>query len=102
MALDTRTGGSLLKRAGSPEEEEVMLVRILRDTIAGGSYQEAGTEAELSRADAKMLIRMRKAEAISPDPEPETEGQPVETATAEPPENAMRKPPKRRKAKRGR
>jgi len=72
-----------------------MRVLILRDTIAGGSYQEAGTEMDLSRADAEMLIRMRKAEAISPEPEE----MPPETAMAEPPENAMRKPPARRRKK---
>jgi hypothetical protein len=95
VALDTTTGGSLLQRAGSPKEEGPMRVRILRDTIARGSYQEAGTEVDLTRADAEKLIRMRKAEAISPEPEPELEEKPIETATAEPPENAM-KPPARR------
>jgi hypothetical protein len=83
-----------------------MRVLILRNTIAGGEAREEGEEVELSKYDAEILIVRGKARAIllEPDVEPFPEEEPpIETATAEPPENAMKPPAQRRKrSKRGR
>jgi hypothetical protein len=92
-------------------------MRILVGSVAGGRAWAVGDIADLSKADADLL-RMRglaevveaeplavpeeelpeaaAEEAPAEEPEPETE-----TATLEPPENAMQKPPKGRKSKRG-
>jgi hypothetical protein len=79
-------------------------MRILVGTIAGGRAWAVGDVADLSKADADLLRVRGLAEVIDKEPpevaaeeapaetEPETE-----TATLEPPENAMQKPPKRRR-----
>jgi len=78
-------------------------MRMLRNTVADGRPVEFGEIVELSKKDAEILRVRGKAEPFDENGEDAAEEQAVETetATAEPPENAMRKPPKRRKTKKG-
>lgn len=68
-------------------------MRILRNTVAAGQAFEAGDVVDLSKKDADILRVRGKAEMVDPVEE-ELPGH-TETATAEPPENAMQKPPRR-------
>lgn len=68
-----------------------MRVRILRGTVVDGKPRQPGETVEVrDEALLRLLLRTRKAEPV---------GEELETATAEPPERAVR--PRARKRRRG-
>ena len=73
---------------------------ILRPTVADGRAFEVGDIADLSQKDADILRVRGKAELVKDDPlelAGEEAAAEIETATAEPPENAVKPPARRRK-----
>ena len=76
----------------------------LRNLAAGpGGIMPAGSVAEVSEEAGQALVAGGFADEVAAGPgEPteETAEAEPETATAEPPENAMRRNPRRRKARR--
>lgn len=56
-----------------------MQVKILRSTIADGVHVEAGDTVDISDKDARLLLRMGKAEPVNPGEVAEPEGEPLAT-----------------------
>lgn len=56
-----------------------MQIKILRSTVADGRHVEAGTTEDVSDRDARLLIRMGKAEPLDPAAMAETETEPLTT-----------------------
>ena len=61
-----------------------MLVKFLRNTIAGGSSVSVGEEKILDNGEAKFLILIGKAEAVDIEPAPVVEPEPIIEEIPEP------------------
>lgn len=64
MTLDRRAGGALIAGALRREQGGKMKVRITRNVIVKGETYKAGDEVEVEKAEAQLLIGMRKAEPV--------------------------------------
>lgn len=61
-----------------------MKIRILRNTVAGGTSVKAGDVVEASEADARYLVAVQKAELVTADAAPEPAAEPVEAPKRKP------------------
>ena len=76
-------------------------IRITRNTVVGGKWVRAGEVVDASPADAALLIRLGKAEPVSPPSVPPASGgEGVERAMAEPDEQAVAPPQRGKRTRR--
>lgn len=71
--LTTENGGALFGRVPGPKQK-TMKVKILKDTVAGGKPAKAGATVTVKEQDAKLLIGMKKAEAVAESKKTEAGG----------------------------
>ena len=74
--LTTENGGALFGRVPGPKQK-TMKVKILKNCIAGGKPAKTGTTVTVKEQEAKLLIGMKKAEAVA-----ESKGQKVKDREA--------------------